>query len=235
MPCRRRTVGAPSSYPLQRLAERFAGRVAAGVLGLPRKLADRKVRLLLAGASFTEGYPPYLHHRPMGTRVLRLASHLAIEGPRPRPVQEHLFPEILRTRDPRLVIRTPSVGAPATDRARTPRKDVSSLNAGIASVRQAYDGRPVSPRGRLLRCYLCRVGPSVHYRSSLRPRPLPQYRVRFLFLVFCQKYYNRIVHHEGREPKPASDRPADLPTGSRTATLLGVRVGSARSAGRFSQ
>src|ERR687897_2444016 len=77
MPCRRRAVSALSPYPLQRLAKRFAGRVAAGVLGLPRKLADRKVRLLLAGASSTEGYPQYLHHRPIGARVLCLASHLA--------------------------------------------------------------------------------------------------------------------------------------------------------------
>src|SRR5919112_1233193 len=76
-PCRRQAISALSPYPLQRLAKRFAGRDAAGVLGLPRKLADRKVRLLLAGASSTEGYPPYFHHRPIEAWVLCLASHLA--------------------------------------------------------------------------------------------------------------------------------------------------------------
>src|SRR5215212_6716106 len=70
MPCRQ-AISALSPYPLQRLAKRFAGRDAAGVLGLPRKLADRKVRFLLAGASSTEGYPPYFHHRPIEAWVLR--------------------------------------------------------------------------------------------------------------------------------------------------------------------
>jgi hypothetical protein len=143
-------------------------------------------------------------------------------------------PEIPRARNPRLGIRTPPVGAPATDCARTLREDISSLKAGIASVRQAYDGRPVRPRSRLLRCYLCRVGPRFHNRSFLRPWPLPQCRARFLFLVFCGKCYNRIVHHKSRETKSTPDCPADLPTDSRTATLLDVRVSSTRSAVRFS-
>src|SRR5215218_3076834 len=76
MPCHRQAISALSPYPLQSLAKRCADRIAAGVLGLPRKLADRKVRLLLAGASSTEGYPPYFHHRPIEAWVLRLASHL---------------------------------------------------------------------------------------------------------------------------------------------------------------
>src|SRR5687767_2703776 len=57
-----------------------------------------------------------------------------------------------------LVIRTPLVIAPATYRTRTLRKDISSMETGIAAVRQAYDGRPVRPRCSLLRFLLGGVG-----------------------------------------------------------------------------
>jgi len=61
-----KAIRALSPYPLQRLAKRFAKRLAAETLRLPlRKFADGEVRFLLAGARFTEGYTPYLHHRPM--------------------------------------------------------------------------------------------------------------------------------------------------------------------------
>src|SRR5215213_10296330 len=60
---------------------------------------------------------------------------------------------LLRIRDPLLVIRSPPVSAPATNRARTLRKDISSLETPIAAVRQAYNGRPVRPCCRLL-CFL---------------------------------------------------------------------------------
>src|SRR5829696_1560329 len=58
---------------------------------------------------------------------------------------------LLRARDLLLVIRTPLVSTPTTDRARTLRKYISSMETPIATVRQAYDGRPVVPRCRLLR------------------------------------------------------------------------------------
>jgi hypothetical protein len=76
-PGRGKAIRALSAHPVERLAKRFAERLAADVLRLLRELADGEVRLLLAGASFTEGYTAYLHHRPMAAWALRLASHLA--------------------------------------------------------------------------------------------------------------------------------------------------------------
>src|SRR5918993_1583301 len=58
---------------------------------------------------------------------------------------------LLRARDLLLVIRTPLVSAPATNRVRTLRKDISSIETPIATVGQAYEGRPVVPRCCLLR------------------------------------------------------------------------------------
>src|SRR5215213_4548853 len=66
-----------------------------------------------------------------------------------------------------LLVGVPPVSAPSTNRARTLRKGISSLETGIASVRQAYDGRPVVPRRCLLRCHLCRVGLGLHLYSLL--------------------------------------------------------------------
>ena len=72
-----------------------------------RELADREVHLLLAGASLTEGYTPYLHHRPMEAWALRSASHLAKVRLRGRRLdQECLPPKIPRTRD--LLLDIPS-------------------------------------------------------------------------------------------------------------------------------
>jgi hypothetical protein len=91
----------------------------------------------------------------------------------------------LRTRDLLLVIRTPLVGTPATDCARTLRKDISSMEARIASVRQAYNGRPVSPRCRLLGSFLGGVGLCFHFHPFLRSWLFGQGQTRFLFLAFC--------------------------------------------------
>ena len=107
---------------------------------LLRKLANGEVRLLLAGASFTEGYTLDLHHRLMETWALRPASHLARSLLRHCIDKENLPPkilEILQTWDLLLVIRTPPVSAPATNRACTLRKGISSLETGIAAVGQA--------------------------------------------------------------------------------------------------
>src|SRR5215211_1872849 len=101
----------------------------------------------------------------METWALRPASHLARSLLRHCIDEENLPPKILRTPEPLLVIRTPPVSAPATNRARTLRKGISSLETGIAAVRQAYDGRPVRSRRRLLGCFLGGVGPSFHFRS----------------------------------------------------------------------
>src|SRR5215210_7221208 len=60
-----------------------------------------------------------------------------------------------------LLVGAPPVGAPATNRAHTPRKFVSSLQTGVAAVRQAHDGRPVRPRRRL-RFLLGGVGLGLH-------------------------------------------------------------------------
>src|SRR5687767_8290137 len=149
-----------AAHPVQHLAERFAKWLPAEVPRLLlRKLANGKVRLLLAGASFTEGYTPDLHHRLMETWALRPASHLARSLLRHCIDKENLPPKILRIRDPLLFRRTPPVSAPATNRARTLRKGISSLETGIAAVRQAYNGRPVRSRRCLLGCFLGRVGP----------------------------------------------------------------------------
>src|SRR5215217_9742764 len=154
-----------AAHPVQHLAKRFAARCAklhpAEVPRLLlRKLANGEVRLLLAGASFTEGYTPDLHHSLIETRALRAASHLARFLLRQGIDKVNLTPKILnilRTRNPLLVIRTPPVSTPATNRACTLRKDISSLETGIAAVGQAYDGRPVRSRRRLLGCFLGRV------------------------------------------------------------------------------
>jgi hypothetical protein len=182
------------AHPGQHLAKRFAYRFSkwlpAEVPSLPlRKLANGEVRLLLAGASFTEGYTQDFHHRLMETWALRPASHLARSLLRHCIDKENLPPKILkilRTRDPLLLIRTPPVSTPATNRACTLRKGISSLETPIAAVRQAYDGRPVRSRRCLLGCFLGRVGPSSHFRSFLRPWLFHQGQTRFLFLTFCR-------------------------------------------------
>src|SRR5215208_4714208 len=99
------------------------------------RLAEREVRLLLAGESFTEGYTLNLHHRPMEAWTLRVASHLT-RARLGRLGQENLPPQIPRTQDLLLVIGTPLVSTPATNCARTLRKGISSLETGIAAVRQ---------------------------------------------------------------------------------------------------
>src|ERR671911_1021624 len=158
-----------AAHPVQHLAKRFAKWLPAEVPRLPlRKLANGEVRLLLAGASFTDGYTPDLYHRLMETWALRPASHLARSLLRHCIDKENLPPKILkilRTREPLLVIRTPPVSAPATNRACTLRKGISSLETGIAAVRQAYDGRPVVPRCRLLGFLLGGVGLGLHLYS----------------------------------------------------------------------
>src|SRR5215208_6171444 len=72
---------------------------------------------------------------------------------------------LLRARDLLLVIRTPLVSAPATNRVRTLRKDISSIETPIATVGQVYDGRPVRPRCRLLRFLFGGVGLGLHRYS----------------------------------------------------------------------
>src|SRR5215212_10164129 len=57
-----------------------------------------------------------------------------------------------------LLVGLPPVGAPATDRANTTRKDISGMETGVAAVGQTYDGRCVRPRCRLLRPHLGCVG-----------------------------------------------------------------------------
>ena len=173
------------------------------------------VRLLLAGASFTEGYTPDLHHRLMETWALRPASHLARSLLRHCIDRENLPPNILRTREPLLVIRTPPVSAPATNRARTLRKGISSLETGIAAVRQAYDGRPVRSRRRLLGCFFGRVGPGFHFRSFLRPWLFHQCQTRFLFLTFCRLCYYYKLRRSRRQAHPR------LPGGSPDLFLNG--------------
>src|SRR5215211_2952128 len=207
---RGKAMRAVSAHPVERLAEH----VAAEVLRLLRKLADGEVRLLLAGASFTEGYTLNLHHRPTEAWTLRFASHLARARLGRHLGQENLPPKILRTRDLLLVIRTPLVSTPATNCARTLRKGISSLETGIAAVRQAHDGRPVSPRRRLLSCYLGRVGLSFHFRSFLLPWLLHQ--CQMIFLVFCTIYYNYILRRSRKQvharlPSGSPDREYALP------------------------
>ena len=194
MPRRGKVICALAAHPVQHLAKRFGQRFAKWLPAevprlLLRKLANGEVHLLLAGASFTEGYTPDLHHRLMETWALRPASHLARSLLRHCIDKENLPPKILkilRPRDPLLLIRTPPVSTPVTNRARTLRKGISSLETGIAAVRQAYDGRPVRSRRCLLRFPLGGVGPSFHYRSFLRRWLFHQCQTRFLFLTFCR-------------------------------------------------
>ena len=138
----------------------------------------------------------------MEARALRFASHLA-RHPLRRPDQEHIPSQIPRTRDPPLVVRTPLVSTPATDRACTPRKDISSLQTGIAAVRQAYDGRPVRPRRRLLGCFLGSVGLSCHLYSFLGRGCLTTARPGFYSWHLVNNV--TIIYHEGRKSK---DMPA---------------------------
>jgi hypothetical protein len=101
----------------------------------------------------------------METWALRPASHLARSLLRHCIDKENLPPKILRTRDLLLVIRSPLVHPPATNRARTLRKDISSLDTGVATARQAYNGRPVRPRCRPLRFLFGGVGLGLHVNS----------------------------------------------------------------------
>ena len=151
----------------------------------------------------------------METWALRPASHLAGSLLRHCIDKENLPPKILRTREPLLVIRTPPVSAPATNRARTLRKGISSLETGIAAVRQAYDGRPVRSRRRLLGCFLGGVGPSLHFRSFLRLWLFHQCQTRILFLTFCRKCYYYIPR------RPRKQGHARVPGGSPDLFLHG--------------
>ena len=101
----------------------------------------------------------------METWALRPASHLARSLLRHCIDKENLPPTILRTRNPLLAIRTPPVSVPATNCARPVRKDISSLDTGVTTVRQAYDGRSVRPRRRLLRFLFGIVGLGLHLLS----------------------------------------------------------------------
>src|SRR5215213_189075 len=61
-----------------------------------------------------------------------------------------------------LVVGAPPASAPSTNRARTLRKDISSMETPIAAVRQAYDGRSVRSRCRLFRFLFGCVGLGLH-------------------------------------------------------------------------
>ena len=104
----------------------------------------------------------------------------------------------------------PLVSTPATNRARTLRKRISSLETGIAAIRQPQDSRPISPCRRLLCCYLGRVSLSFHHRSFLRPWLL--HRCQTISLVFVN--YVTIIYYRVRENKHTYDRLAYLPSGS---------------------
>jgi hypothetical protein len=69
----------PAQHRPKRFGQRFSKWLNSEVpLLLPlRKLANGEVHLLLAGASFTEGYTKDFHHRLIETRALRPASDLA--------------------------------------------------------------------------------------------------------------------------------------------------------------
>jgi len=155
----------------------------------------------------------------METWALRTASDLARSLLRHCIDKENLPPKILRTREPLLVIRTPPVSTPATNRTCTLRKSISSLETGVASVRQAYDGRPVRSRRRLLGCFLGRVGPSFHFRSFLRPWPFHQCQTRFLFLTFCRWCYYYIPRRSRKQGHPR------VPSGSPGLFLNGNSTG----------
>src|SRR5215213_8625861 len=64
-----------------------------------------------------------------------------------------------------LLVSPPPVSAPATNRARTLRKGIASLQIGVAAVGQPHNGRPVSPRCRLLGLRLGGVGLGLHLYS----------------------------------------------------------------------
>jgi hypothetical protein len=141
----------------------------------------------------------------METWALRPASHLARSLPRHCIDKVNLPPKILkilRTRDPLVLIRTPPVSTPATNRACTLRKGISSQETGIAAVRQAYDGRPVRSRRCLLGCFLGGVGPSFHFRSFLRSWLFHQCQTRFLFLTFCRYCYYCIPRRPRKQGHP---------------------------------
>ena len=147
-------------HSLQRLGQRLAAEALR--LLLLRKLAYCEVCLLLAGASFTEGYAQ------ISTSALRRhgLSVLLRSWQDPDVLGAWVKrPFLLRARDLLLVICTPLVSAPATNRVRTLRKDISSMETPIATVGQAYDGRPVVLRCRLLRFLLGGVGLALHLYS----------------------------------------------------------------------
>src|SRR5829696_5597017 len=76
-------------HSLQRLGHRLA---AEALRLLLRKLANGEVRLLRAGASFTEGNPPDLHLCATEARALCLTAHLAGSRVRHRLGQENFPP-----------------------------------------------------------------------------------------------------------------------------------------------
>jgi hypothetical protein len=154
------TIRALPTHPLQRLGESLAAK--APRLLLVRKLADGEVCLLLAGTWSAEGYTPDLHLCATEARALCVTAHLA-RSRRPRRLVQENFPPT--SRDLLLVIRTPLVSTPATNRTRSLRKDISSMETPIAAVRQAYDGRPVRPRCRLLGFLLGSVSLGLHLYS----------------------------------------------------------------------
>src|SRR5829696_6200605 len=102
-----------------------------------------------------------------------------------------------------LLERTPPVSAPATSRARTLRKGIASLQIGIAAVGQAYNGRPVSPRCRLLGLRLGSVGLGLHLETPSIRRggcliTMSRLSVRRSApLIFCTLYHKLIHMHPG--------------------------------------
>src|SRR5215212_8806755 len=89
---------------------------------------------------------------------LACISWAALSSARPSSVVRYITSLLL-------LVSPPPVSAPAADRARTLREAISSLETGIAAVRQAYDGRPVRPCCRLLRSRLGGVGLGLHLCS----------------------------------------------------------------------
>ena len=81
MPRRGKVICALAAHPAQHLAKRFGQRFSNKwldsevPLGHPlRKLANGEVRLLLAGASFTEGYTLDLPLRSVGRIIVLVAG-----------------------------------------------------------------------------------------------------------------------------------------------------------------
>src|SRR5215212_9949329 len=96
-----------------------------------------------------------------------------------------------------LLVGTPPVSAPATNRARTLRKGISSLETGVAAVRKAYNGRPVRPRCRLLRSLFGGVGLGLH-PYSLPWGWLPhRYQAVAVSSILCKIL--QLYHREGSE------------------------------------